>query len=92
MPPKKSKAKVVKKDKAGKGNSEGDVDKKLQDLDLSDDEGSDGEGYEDSKPVRRNQNKFQTLGSDDDAEDSEGSERDGKSRGDDAIKGMRGPT
>lgn len=86
MPPKKSKAKAVKKDKAGKGNAEGDVDKKLQDLDISDDDGSDGEDYEDSKPVRGNQNKFQALGSDDDAEDSEGSEKDGKSKVGDGIK------
>ncbi|XP_037503503.2 uncharacterized protein LOC119378416, partial [Rhipicephalus sanguineus] len=83
MPPKKSKAKAGKKEQAGKGAAEGDVEKKLEDLDISD--GSDGEDH-DSKPVRRSQNKFQALGSDDDAENSEGSEKEGKSKGDDATK------
>ncbi|KAH7981376.1 hypothetical protein HPB49_023474 [Dermacentor silvarum] len=81
MPPKKSKAKSGKKEQAGKGTAEGDVEKKLEDLDISD--GSDGEDH-DCKPVRRSQNKFQALGSDDDAENSEGSEK--ESRGDDASK------
>ncbi|XP_075547250.1 ATP-binding cassette sub-family F member 1 isoform X2 [Dermacentor variabilis] len=81
MPPKKSKAKAGKKEQAGKGTAEGDVEKKLEDLDISD--GSDGEDC-DSRPVRRNQNKFQALGSDDDGENSEGSEK--ESRGDDASK------
>ncbi|KAL1481467.1 hypothetical protein MTO96_002407 [Rhipicephalus appendiculatus] len=83
MPPKKSKAKAGKKEQAGKGTAEGDVEKKLEDLDISD--GSDGEDH-DSKPVRRSQNKFQALGSDDDAENSEGSEKEGRSKGDDATK------
>lgn len=83
MPPKKSKAKAGKKEQAGKGTAEGDVEKKLEDLDVSDD--SDSEDY-DSKPVRRCQNKFRALGSDDDAENSEDSEKEGKSKGDDATK------
>ncbi|XP_070379337.1 ATP-binding cassette sub-family F member 1 [Dermacentor albipictus] len=81
MPPKKSKAKAGKKEQAGKGTAEGDVEKKLENLDISD--GSDGEDC-DSRPVRRSQNKFQALGSDDDGENSEGSEK--ESRGDDADK------
>lgn len=83
MPPKKSKAKAGKKEQAGKGTAEGDVEKKLEDLDVSDD--SDSEDH-DSKPVRRCQNKFRALGSDDDAENSEDSEKEGKSKGDDATK------
>ncbi|KAL3244481.1 hypothetical protein MRX96_002244 [Rhipicephalus microplus] len=83
MPPKKSKAKAGKKEQAGKGTAEGDVEKKLEDLDVSDD--SDSEDH-DSKPVRRCQNKFGALGSDDDAENSEDSEKEGKSKGDDATK------